>query len=164
MEGDCHNDGLVAWEEPPRCSLRNNPERAGRVPPNPLRMALSLIVLGGVFVPSLAYGLPAGGNAIDINEWDADAFDGTGRNLQVYDALAGNSYAIYGTKIDAMLNPDHKTMAKKCFSGLGLRGCKIRQSFLDEAGDGWLVEESAELNSLLEWDDDGFVDESEEYW
>jgi hypothetical protein len=127
-------------------------------------MALSLIVLGGVFVPSLAYGLPAGGNAIDINEWDADAFDGTGRNLQVYDALAGNSYAIYGTKIDAMLNPDHKTMAKKCFSGLGLRGCKIRQSFLDEAGDGWLVEESAELNSLLEWDDDGFVDESEEYW
>ena len=68
--------------------------------------------------------------------------------LVVVDATLGNSYALYGNRIEARLNPDHKTMAKNCFSGLGLRGCKIRESFKEQAGHGWLMDESAGLQFL----------------
>ncbi|GMH89252.1 hypothetical protein TL16_g11400 [Triparma laevis f. inornata] len=79
---------------------------------------------------------------------DMEEFVSYSRELQVVDATLGNSYAIYGNRIESRLNPDHKTMAKNCFSGLGLRGCKIRESFKEEAGHGWLMEESAGLQFL----------------
>jgi hypothetical protein len=147
MEGGCLSDAAVDLEEFPRRSLSDITERASRAPLNPLKKALSIIVLGSVLTPSLASSPTY--DAIDINDW--------GRSLQDINALAGNSYAIFGQRIDSSFVQDPKNMAKYCFNGLGLKGCKVRQSFRDEAGDGWLMEETAELNALLDWDDDDFL-------
>jgi len=142
------------------------PRVTTRLRSKPLKWAtLTLVFLGSLCVNFVESSASGNNRVDDIADWGVEIIDETnGRNLQVYDATAGNSYAIFGVRNDATVYPDVKNMGKKCFSGLGLRGCKIRQSFLDEAGDGWLQEESEELNSLLTWDDDGFVSENEEYW
>ena len=56
-----------------------------------------------------------------------DEFHEHNRQLQTFDASEGNSYALYGVKVGAEITPDYKSMAKKCFSGLGMRGCDVRQ-------------------------------------
>lgn len=59
-----------------------------------------------------------------------------------------SSYNIYGQFLPYQSTVDATTLRKNCFDGFRQRRCKVRESYREQVGTGFMQYETAGLNSL----------------